>query len=90
MADTEDGLDFGGGVGEKDGARHGAEIGESIAFVSVEFVGGSDEVARADDLAEFGEEGGVHCGCEKDSTRKGEMGGAESLGQVPITRLHVH
>jgi hypothetical protein len=25
MAEAEDGLDFGGGVGEEDGARHGAE-----------------------------------------------------------------
>lgn len=39
MAESENGLDFGGGVGEKDGAGHGAEIGESDAFVSVELVG---------------------------------------------------
>ena len=56
MAEAEDGLDFGGGVGEKDGARHGAEIGESVAFVGVEFVGRSDEVAGANDGAEFGED----------------------------------
>lgn len=44
LADTEDGLDFGGGIGEKYSARHSEEIGESVAFVGVE----------------FGEEGGVH------------------------------
>jgi hypothetical protein len=60
MAEAEDGLDLGGGVGEKNGARHGAEIGEGVAFVGVEFVGRSDEVAGAHDLAEFGEEGRVH------------------------------
>ena len=47
-------------VREKDGLGHGAEIGEGVAFVGVEFVGGGDEVAGADDGAEFGEEGGVH------------------------------
>ena len=40
MAEAEDGLDLWSGVGEKDGARHGAEIGESVAFVGVELVGG--------------------------------------------------
>ena len=60
MAEAKDGLDFGGGVGEKHGAGHGAEIGEGVAFVGVELVGGSDEMAGADDLAEFGEQGGVH------------------------------
>ncbi len=42
MAEAEDGLDFSGGVGEKNGAGHGAEIGEGVAFVGVELVGGSD------------------------------------------------
>ena len=42
MADAENGLDLGGGVGKKDGARHGAKISEGVAFVGVEFVGGSD------------------------------------------------
>ncbi len=42
MAEAENGLDFGGGVGEKNGARHGAEIGEGVAFVGVEFVRRSD------------------------------------------------
>jgi hypothetical protein len=42
MAEAEEGLDFGGGIGEEYGARHGAEIGEGVAFVGVEFVGGSD------------------------------------------------
>jgi len=27
MAEAENGLDFGGGVWEKDGTRHGAEVG---------------------------------------------------------------
>jgi len=27
MAEAENGLDFGGGVGEKDGLGHGAEVG---------------------------------------------------------------
>ena len=68
MAEAENGLGLGGGVGKKHGARHGAEIGESVAFVGVELVGGSDEVAGADNLAEFGEEGGVHVGWGKDAT----------------------
>ena len=32
------------------------KIGEAVAFVGVEFVGGSDEVAGADDGAKFGED----------------------------------
>ena len=42
MAEAEEGLDFGGGIGEEDGSGHGAEIGEGIAFVGVEFVGRGD------------------------------------------------
>ena len=34
----------------------------------MEFFGGRDDGAGAGDVAEFGEEGGVHCRREKDST----------------------
>jgi len=74
MAEVEDGLDFGGGRGEKDGLGHGAEIGQGVGVVGVEFFGGSDDSARAGDGAELGEERGVHGGCEKDSTEMGERG----------------
>jgi len=90
MAETENGLDLGGGVRKKDGARHGAEIGESVAFVGVEFVGGSDEVAGADDLAEFGEEGEVHVGLGKGYYASGMMGSAErgvSFGAEVLPRI---
>ena len=42
MAEADDGLDLFGGVGEKNGLRHNAEIGEGVAFVGVEFFGGGD------------------------------------------------
>jgi hypothetical protein len=66
MAEADDGLDLLGGVRQKNGFRKDAKVGEAVAFVGVEFFGGSDETARANEGAEFGEEGGVHG--EKDST----------------------
>lgn len=74
MAEAENGLDLGGGVGKKHGAGHGAEIGEGVAFVGVEFVGGSDEVSGADDGAKFGEEGGIHVQMEERILRRRKDG----------------
>ena len=62
MAEAEDGLDLCGGCGEKDGLRHDAEIGEAVALVGVEFVGGGDEGVGADDVAELLEEARIHGG----------------------------
>ena len=84
MAEAENGLDFGSGVGEKDGAGHGAEISEGIAFVGVEFIRRSDEAAGADNGAEFVEEGGVHVRLEERILRwekDGEVGAACLLVQ---------
>jgi hypothetical protein len=71
MAKAEDGLDLRRGVREKHSARHFVEVGKRVAFVRVEFVGRSDEVAGTDDLAEFGEEGRVHV-CWKQNTTMGK------------------
>ena len=68
MAETEDGLDFGGGGGKEDGLGHGAEIGQGVGVVGVEFFGRGDDGARAGDGAEFGEEGGVHVWLGREDT----------------------
>jgi hypothetical protein len=72
MAEADDGLNLFGGVGKKDGFRKDTKVGEAVAFVGVEFFGGGDDASRANDGAEFGEEGGVHA--EKDSTGVGRRG----------------
>ena len=64
-----------GGCGEEDGLGHGAEIGEGVALVGVEFVGGGDEGAGADDGAELLEEARVHGG------RLPEWGGKVKRGE---------
>ena len=47
MAEADDGLDLFGGGGEDDGEGHDAEIGEAVAFVGAEFLGGGDEAVGA-------------------------------------------
>ena len=86
MAEAEDGLDFGGGGGKKDGLGHGAEVGEGVGVVGVEFFGGRDDGAGAGDIAEFGEEGGVHVRRGKGYYGGGSMGSWEQM-RFPIV-LH--
>ncbi len=74
-------------LGSSDGQRHRAEIGQAVAFVGVEFFGRGDQVARADDVAEFGEEGGVHVGMGKDTTVGGRWGVGERWGGFRLSDL---